>query len=163
MKKLITLLLAAIMIMTSAFCVSADSMGLFRGMNVLDDVMAHPAEEEVTRDEFAAVAATIMGHSNISAAETAFADVASDNPYGSAIRFVYESKIMNGVNSYEFAPDRTITVRDAMVAVIRILGFEPLAQAAGGYPGGYIQAATKLKAFNHITASQDAALTYEGK
>jgi len=73
---------------------------------------------------------------------------------------VYESKVMNGVNFYEFAPDKTITVRDSMVAIVRILGFESLAQSAGGYPGGYIYAATKLKAFNHITASQDAVLTY---
>jgi len=160
MKKLLTLLLAIIMVMTACIGVSADSKGLFRGMNVLGDVMNHSEEEEVTRGEFAAVAATLMGHKDITSSATAFSDVSAEYPYGSAIRFVNEGKVMNGVNAYQFAPESTITVRDAIVALIRVLGFETMANSAGGYPDGYMNAATKLKAFNYVSAQHSAILTY---
>lgn len=160
MKKLITLVLALCLVLTSFAGVSADSVGLFKGMNVLSDLTGKADTDLVTRQEFASVAATLMGVTAEGTAETIFTDVAEDNVYGAAIRAVYGSGVMNGVSNSEFAPTSTITLRDAAVVLIRILGYEPWAVSKGGYPQGYLQAATSLKLFNKVSGQIDSPLTF---
>ena len=144
MRKLISLILAAVLILSCCMGVTADSTGLFKGINILPELMERPYTDYVRRDEFSAVASALMGFTTVEPAVTPFTDVAEDNIYGSSIRTVKEGKIMNGVNSYEFAPASTITFQDAIVTYVRILGYQVWADSKGGYPGGYNQVATSL-------------------
>ncbi len=160
MKKLLTLLLAAIITITGCVGVYADSTGLFRGIDILPELLERPDTDYVRRDEFSAVAAALMGFTTVEPSATPFADVAEDNIYGSSIRTVKEGKIMNGVSSYEFAPGSTITFQDAIVTYVRILGYQVWADSKGGYPGGYNQVATSLKLFNEVSRPLDSMLTF---
>ncbi len=160
MRKLISLILSVVLILSCCIGVTADSTGLFRGINILPELMERPYTDYVRRDEFSAVASALMGFTKVEPAVTPFADVAGDNIYGSSIRTVKEGKIMNGVNSYEFAPGNTITFQDAIVTYVRILGYQVWADSKGGYPGGYNQVATSLKLFNEVSRPFDSMLTF---
>ncbi len=160
MKRILTLILALTMLLSCVSSVSADSIGLFKGMDVLTEFTDRAEKDYVRRDEFAAVAATLMGVNAQGVAATNFADVTADNAYGAAISAVSGSAIMNGVGGGSFAPQATITVRDAAVVVIRLLGYDVWAQAKGGYPTGYISAATSLKFFNKVKAPLETYLTF---
>lgn len=160
MKRFLTLFLAVLIILSGCIGVSADSKGLLKGMDVLGELVTRADTDYVRRDEFAAVAATLMGLNVQGPSATAFGDVTQDNIYGAAIRTVNEGSIMNGVNSYEFAPASTITLQEAVVAYIRLLGYEVWAKAKGGYPAGYNQVATSLKLFSHISKPLDSMLTF---
>lgn len=160
MKKLITLILAICLVLTSIAGVSANSQGLFEGMNILTSLTERAETDYVRRDEFSAVAAAMMGLDSMGPADVPFSDVGKESEYGSAILTVKDGGVMNGVSSYEFAPESTITIRDAAVVFIRILGYQIWADSKGGYPNGYMQAATSLKLFNNITNPFDSMLTF---
>lgn len=160
MKRILTLILALAMLLSCVSGVSADSIGLFKGMDVLSELTDRAEKDYVRRDEFAAVAAVLMGVNADGAAATRFLDVTADNAYGAAINAVSGSAIMNGVGYDSFAPQATITVRDAAVVFIRLLGYDVWAQAKGGYPAGYISAATSLKFFNKVKSPLEGMLTF---
>ncbi len=160
MRKLISYALAVILVLSCCTCVTADSTGLFRGINIIPELLERPDTDYVRRDEFSAVASALMGFTTVEPSVTPFTDVAEDNIYGSSIRTVKDGKIMNGVNSYEFAPGSTITFQDAIVTYIRILGYQVWADSKGGYPTGYNQVATSLKLFNEISRPLDSMLTF---
>ncbi len=160
MKRILTLILALTMLLSCMPSVSADSIGLFKGMEVLSELTDRAETDYVRRDEFAAVAAVLMGVNATGTAATKFADVTEDNAYGAAISAVSGAGIMNGTGLDSFAPQNTITVQDAAVVFIRLLGYDVWAQAKGGYPAGYIQAATSLKFFNKVKSPLDSRLTF---
>lgn len=160
MRRLISIALAVILSLSCCICVTADSTGLFRGINIIPELLERPDTDYVRRDEFSAVASALMGFTTVEPSVTQFTDVAEDNIYGSSIRTVKDGKIMNGVNSYEFAPESTITFQDAIVTYIRILGYQVWADSKGGYPAGYNQVAASLKLFNTVSKPLDSMLTF---
>ena len=124
MKKFITLLIAFMLVLTSVAGVHADTSGLFGGINILPALTERSETDYVRRDEFASVVSALMGLAKTGPGATSFTDVADDNIYGSAIATVKESGMMNGVNEYEFSPASTITIRDAAVVFVRLLGYQ---------------------------------------
>jgi len=160
MKKIISLFIVMLMSLSFTVGVFADSVGVFEGMMILESLTNKAQDDIVKRDEFAALAATLMGKKEITAKNTKFTDVKEDNEYASAIEFVAASKVMNGIGNSLFAPKQSITVKDALVVFIRVLGFEQNAKNKGGYPDGYINVAIELGAFKYIGGMQDDALTF---
>ncbi len=63
-------------------------------------------------------------------AEIPFVDVSSKSWYYDAVRFVYGKGIMDGVSTYSFAPDATIT-RGMVVTMLWRMAGEPYAAPAG--------------------------------
>lgn len=102
-----------------------------------------------TRGEFAYSIYRIfvpkVGEEEAKAVETAFTDVASDYKYAEAINYVSQNGIVNGVTETEFDPYAYITYQDALTIILRALGYKDIAEAAGGYPTGYISTAAKAK------------------
>ena len=160
MRKLLSLTLAVLMLFSCCICVTADSTSLFAGMKILPELMDRADSDYVRRDEFAAVAAALMGFTAAEPSSAPFTDVAENNAYGSSIRIVKEAGVMNGVNNEEFAPADTVTFQNAIVTFVRILGYQSWADMKGGYPGGYNQVATALKLFKEISRPLDSMLTF---
>jgi len=77
--------------------------------------------------------------------KTSFADVSGDSQYAEAIEYLAQFGIMNGVSESEFKPSSYISYMDAQTVLIRVLGYKELAESNGGYPTGYIKAASRLK------------------
>lgn len=77
--------------------------------------------------------------------DTVFIDVPGDYKYAEAINYVFQNGIVNGVTETEFDPSAYITYQDALTIILRTLGYKDIAEAAGGYPTGYISTAEKAK------------------
>ena len=77
--------------------------------------------------------------------DTGFYDVAGDSEYAEAIAYLSQNGIMNGVGDGLFQPDYYIEKMDAITVLIRAIGYQKMAEEAGGYPNGYLKVATKNK------------------
>ena len=103
-------------------------------------------------------------------AEIPFVDVSSKSWYYDAVRFVYGKGIMDGVSTYSFAPDATIT-RGMVVTMLWRMAGEPYAAPAGFTDvasGRYYSTAVAWAAKNGIvegmtstTFAPDQAITRE--
>ncbi len=73
-----------------------------------------------------------------------FEDVPIDSAYAPYIHAVSAAGLLNGVSFGTFAPDVPISTLDAIVALVRLAGYNELAAAKGGYPTGYMAVAGSI-------------------
>lgn len=103
------------------------------------------AAAAVNRGEFAQLTAALLHMSEAEAPHCSFADVPEGVSYYHAVSVVKALGIINGQNEYQFAPERAITVPEAVKTVLCALGYGARAEKAGGYPNGYASVAAALK------------------
>lgn len=101
----------------------------------------------VTRGEFIYSVFKLYGIEDAKEAafETQFTDVNPEKYYAQAIAFLTDAGIVNGVTADTFRPDDFICYVDALAIICRVLDYDSMAQARGGYPLGYIRVATEEK------------------
>lgn len=108
-----------------------------------DDMGSFCPEEIVSRAEMAKI---LMKARNVIKLEAAadFTDVPANhwakNYIGNAEKFGY----INGYGDGTFAPDGDVTGAQAVKMIVCLLGYEPMAQARGGYPYGYVRTAMEI-------------------
>ncbi len=90
--------------------------------------------------------------------ETGFPDVPADNVYAEAISVLAENDVIKGNPDGMFVPHQYITGIDAVVMLVRIMGYDQLAQIYGGYPNGYIKAAREAKIMSADVTSEPLRL-----
>ncbi|MBE6846377.1 MAG: hypothetical protein E7508_11935, partial [Ruminococcus sp.] len=154
-KRIFAMLLSYIMFITTFSCavmaenVSDENTGMITETELLYK-MGITSERihtktSVSRGEFAEWISAIAGlEYEGDGASFEFEDVASDNAYINAITAVCDMGIMKGISENEFGLQMDITVTDATVALIRLLGYEVAALRDGGYPEGYLKRAGML-------------------
>lgn len=112
-------------------CISEESY------NILKD------SKNVTRGEFAKVISDIaMLEAN---GENLFNDVEDSYEYKDAVNAVNTRGIMKGDGNGLFNPASELKEIDAVVVILRLLGFEELAYYQGGYPTGYFNVLRNTK------------------
>lgn len=121
----------------AAQIISESERGL---LNALD--ISVSAGNTVTRGDFAVYLAKIAGTAVFidKNAENAFSDLGKSEKTA-FINAVCASGLMNGIGGGLFAPNEAISGVDAVVALVRLIGFKNLANRYGGYPEGYLMAA----------------------
>jgi hypothetical protein len=92
------------------------------------------------RGEFAKSMAEIL---NISENYNS-SDSNSEGKYDKEIAFLREQGIITGGDDGVFAQNEYITVNDAVVMAVRMLGYNTIALNSGGYPHGYFTTALSL-------------------
>lgn len=107
-------------------------------------------DEIITRGEFAAVLSSAAKLQANGAGE--FKDVGEDNPYHDAISKVSSNGYMNGDGNGNFKPDAEIKEIEALVVILRVLGYEEYAGYLGGYPTGYLSVAKTTDITSGTTA-----------
>ena len=162
LKKLISVIIAVIMIVGSFATVSAadykdvESTNSFaKAINVLsglgivngDDEGNFNPKNEIKRSEMVALVCRMMGEEDIAnnSASNAFTDVAANHWAAGNIAWGVNRGIINGMGDGTFAPDASVSYQDAVVMIMRALGYDRIAQRAqnGGYPGGYLKLASQ--------------------
>ena len=88
--------------------------------------------------------------------EITFEDVSEDEK--GVVATVNSMGIMHGASDKEFNPDGAATVAQAMKIILTAMGYKPLAESKGGYPGGYMQVASSLGLTKGVGASQDETI-----
>ncbi len=91
----------------------------------------------------------------------AFMDVDPSLPQYDAIMKVYKYGYMNGMTETHFGPNYDITMAQVVKVMVSMLGYDPMAEVKGGYPNGYIQAASTIKLTSGMSFAGDDYATYE--
>ncbi len=151
-KRIISLILCVAMILpAAAFAEEAAEVSYAKEIDFLSSVGVLNKEgfepgSAVTRGKFAIMLANLLynGIKAESALNSSFTDINSDSECYGAVSFLEGLKVVRGNTSGKFNPDSQITLIDAVVMVIRALGYDIYAQAEGGYTVGYHNVARKI-------------------
>lgn len=101
-------------------------------------------EKEVTRAEFADVCGKLLGiNPSITANKAYFSDVMPGDWYAHTVNTLAELGIVSQPENGLFEPERAITFNEAIKMITCIMGYGDYAESAGGYPNGYISAASQ--------------------
>jgi hypothetical protein len=176
-KKVLSLVLALVMVLGSFSFVSAvkyddvtgttyaeavDRLSLLGILEGYPDGTFKP-DGEITRAEFAAVAIRAKGlKATAEAAQglpTGFTDVPGTFWASGIIGTAGKLGIVNGVGNGLFAPQAPVKYEEAITMLVRALGYEPSAQAKGGYPYGYLIVANEVGLLDAVKGTQGAPAT----
>jgi len=160
MKRVSIVIATVLLFMLCCIGVSADSAGLFKGLNLLPELCEKADSDLVRRDEFAAVTGALNGFTMQAPVDTAFTDVKADNAYSGMIQFLKEAGILNGVSETEYEPAESLTYKQALTAYVKLLGYQQVAEKRGGWPNGYVQVAANLDLFDKLSVPLDSPLTF---
>jgi len=157
MKKIISLILALciisglwIMLVSAEESISANKAELLFSLGCIDSELKYTLLEntEITREKFAKILSDVAKLDTDK--KEVFADVSETNPYINAISAVSRHKIMMGDGSGNFNPGKSVSELDAMVSILRLLGYEEYSYHNGGYPAGYYVSARKTGLLNKV-------------
>ncbi len=162
LKKLISVIIAVIMLVSSFATVAAadyadveSTNSYYKAIKVLSGLGIAQGDDEgnfnptndVKRSEMVAFVCRAMGEEDIAtaSASNAFTDVAANHWAAGYIAWGVNRGVINGMGDGTFAPDASVTYQDAVVMIMRALGYDRIAQRAenGGYPTGYLKLASQ--------------------
>ncbi len=135
----------------------AEELALLSGLGIIDDTNLK-LTNSITRAEFLAlVMKTIkMDKTVTESSEVIFYDVLPTNDYYSAIMSAHKMGLINGDDKGCFNPDSPIDAISALKILVCALDYGFIADAKGGYPRGYLEAAKDLGLSDGITVSGKA-------
>lgn len=88
-----------------------------------------------------------------------FYDVPKDHEYYGLVYTAVRLGIVSGFENNTFGVNDTISFEDAMVMVLRALGYASLAEELGGYPTGFKSVAARLGMLNANSVNNQQAIT----
>ncbi len=113
-------------------------------------------DDNIKRSEMAKVAVFATGLEDVannSVAPTRFPDVAPDHWATGPINVAEQQNMVIGDTNGNFRPDDPVLLQEAVAIVVRALGYEPVAEKNGGYPSGYMVAASSNQLLKGINAT----------
>lgn len=150
-KSIISLLLAismlaGIMVLPSFAAPSSSSdeeaQKILFDLGIIDSTDG--ANQSITRGEFADEITKVMNVVSLPEGYVLpFSDVAPGSKYHNGVYNLFAWKAISP--SDKFRPDDVITSNEALKIAVSLLGYDFLAVNNGGYPGGYVAAASQLK------------------
>ncbi len=166
MKRSITLLLTLVMLLTTVVTASAATPVLTdvvgekceAAVNVLAGLGIVEGREEgkyepngsLTRAEMATIILRAMNMEEGAQGQAIFEDVPASHWAYANVAAAYQLGIINGMSATIFAPDAPVTDEQAVKMVVAALGYGVQAEAAGGYPSGYLSKAAQLDILKNI-------------
>lgn len=150
MKKIISILLSAILILSMSIGVFAESEKEMAAQELekygivrRNHLGALTVEGPVTRAEMTKMLVLMMGLTPDSTGAD-FTDVPTDHWANVYISRAVAFGIVNGMGDGTFLPDESITYQQAIKMVVCALGYGVDAEHKGGYPHGYVMTAMDL-------------------
>ena len=179
MKKTVAFLLGLVMVLTMAvsafaYTVSTDLAGTkyeeagavlgALGIMVGDPDGSFRPDDGIKRSEFSKIVVHAMGleHSAEAAkGQTKYHDVSVDYWANGYINVASNHKLVVGDPDGNFRPEDRISYQEAITILVRMLGYELVAESKGGYPAGYLQVANQY-GFTKNAAGSGAEVTKRG-
>ena len=150
MKKFISILLTAVMLLTATASVFADSEKEMAAQELekygivrRNHLGALTVEGPVTRAEMAKMLVLMMGLTPDSE-NCNFTDVPKDHSAYGFIARAAAFGIVNGMGDGTFLPEEDVTYQQAMKMIVCALGYGVDAEHKGAYPHGYVMTAMNL-------------------
>ncbi len=116
----------------------------------------------IIRSEVAKVAVALSGLTevaNVTSAQSKYPDVPKGHWATGFINVATDQKMVIGDTEGTFRPDADITYQEAVTILVRALGYEPQAQAKGGYPTGYLVTASNIGLTKGVSGEQNGAIS----
>ncbi len=130
-------------------------------LGIFDGSEGYADNSEITRGAFTRSVMKLCGDAaDVYKADNAFGDVNPTSDDGKYILAAYAMGFVNGNGDGNFYPESTISFAEAIKLTVCAIGYKPVAEAGGGYPGGYINAAIKAKLFSGMGSESGTALTW---
>ena len=159
-RRIISLILVASLCLLSFSALAGEktyesdkNLVYYELLSKLDIMPSYLAEknpsENITRGEFSHLAAAAFGYPT-NGGQRYFTDIDYSKEYSGSVSSLRSAGIVSGNAQGNFYPEEDITMADASVVAVRLLGYGVMADSLGGYPSGYLAAATKLGIFNGI-------------
>ena len=138
-------LLASVMVLPSVAASSSasdeETSKILLDLGIIES--ADGASDLITRGEFASEIAAIMNVVSMPEGYVLpFSDVAPGSKYHNGVYNLFAWKAISASES--FRPDDIITSNEALKIAVSLLGYDFLAVNNGGYPQGYVAAASQL-------------------
>lgn len=95
---------------------------------------------DITRAEFAAVVCRLLGleeTANGAKGQQVFNDVPGDHWASGYVALASQQGIVNGYGDGNFGPEDKVLYEQAIKMLVAALGYTPMAEVNGGYPGGF--------------------------
>ncbi|MBR2471082.1 MAG: S-layer homology domain-containing protein, partial [Clostridia bacterium] len=148
MRRIISVLLAITMLFSCGMVAMAEDAAATPAVGVEEidflaklgimDADADP-EATITRAEMAKIVMMCIGQGeDLAPTDTQFTDVNASNEYSGYIQLAGSAGIMVGSGDGTFNPNGNVTYNQMVKLLTHAIGHEAFAQAAGGYPGGYL-------------------------
>lgn len=175
-KKFLSLVLAFAMLLgmfqsVSAFNIAGDVKGtdlettaaVLGSLNIMTgdaDTGNFRPNDSIKRSEVARVAISELGLESValgSEGSSKFADVPLTHWGLGYINVAASRSLVVGDDGVHFRPDDPITISEAAVIFTKMLGYDPKADAAGGYPTGYMITAENIGLFEGVSQTSGNA------
>jgi len=146
-RRICILLVLAMMGNMLVFATGSDSIEALSSYGFVEgdpDGSIRP-EDKITRAEYAKLIYKINFGDMVpyGVGNSFFADLDEGHWAKGYIDVLKMSDLLEGDENGNFLPEENIIYADAIKMLIKTLGYEPVADAMGGYPDGYIMAASR--------------------
>jgi len=112
--------------------------------------------DTIIRSEVSKVAVYMLGLTDIAGGTTTrFPDVQAGHWASGVINVADTQRMVIGYEDGTFRPNNYITFAEAVTIVVRALGFEPAAEAAGGFPTGYLVVASQQGLLRNVQGASN--------
>lgn len=130
-----------------------------RGLMVGDNQGNFNPDNAVSRAEMATIVCRLLGVSEHLSVSEQFSDVPASHWANAYVGKAAELGIVNGYGDGSFGPSDTVTYEQALTMLVRAMGLEDEAIAAGGYPDGYIDVACEYGYTDWLSAEKGDPLS----
>ena len=113
----------------------------------------------LTRGEFAKMMfAMLTQNADYKPAEQIFNDVDSKSEYFKSTAYLYSKNLISGYGDGTFRPMAKMSCDEATAILVRVLGYQSMANLNGGYPNGVRIAADEIDLYDNFTADSTSSL-----
>lgn len=143
----------------------AGAVNTLTALNIIngDDNGLFNPDNDVTRAEFTKMAVGALGEIAAAEAQTTsqFNDAANTSVHWAAgyVAQGVADGFINGYDDTTFGPDDKVTFAQACKMLVAAVGYTTYAEAAGGWPSGYVSQASSLGISKGVSANNDVNLT----
>ncbi len=118
--------------------------------------------DPIIRSEVTKVGVALMGLLDVAEAHngpTKYEDVVENHWANGFINVATDQGMVEGDDVGTFRPDSQIKYSEAVAIMVRALGYEPQAEAKGGYPSGYLVTGSSIGLTKDVKASGNDLIT----
>ena len=171
MKKYLSIILALSLILSCFSFVSSSAAttyekpdsytemsGLIEALGIADENFVNE-NRDISRGEFVKLIVNTSGLSEYvssSVNNAPFTDVPADSEFAPYIQIAKDNKLALGYTDGTFKPEGNVSLIEAIVYLIRLLGYTDVAESNGGYPGGYHQVAFSVNLLKNVNITLDS-------
>lgn len=171
MRKILALLLSVGILLTSAIGVAAysdvpegtyvsEAVTILSNLDILngfEDNTFKP-NDYVTRAQMAKIICHMLNYKDVAASTTNFTDVPSNHWASGYINIANGLGIVAGYGDGKFGPEDKVTYEQAVKMVVCALGYEPIADANGGWYAGYTTVAASLGILSRVDGNANTPI-----